>query len=93
MNHGPLIFLGIFFALAASWFGLVFEPQLQLGNAQPTNAVNAADLYPQMRPGMARQGLAATAPRNPGQHFGRGFTCGARILEAMPSRAIEYCAS
>ena len=57
MNHGPLIFLGIFFALAASWFGLVFEPQLQLGNAQPTNAVNAADLYPQMRPGMARQGL------------------------------------
>ena len=36
MNHGPLIFLGVFFALALSWFGLVFEPQLQLGNAQPT---------------------------------------------------------
>jgi len=58
MNHGPLIFLGVFFALTLSWFGLVFEPQLQLGNAQPTtNIVNTAQLYPQMRPGQARQGL------------------------------------
>ena len=58
MNHGPLIFLGAFFALALSWFGLVFEPQLQLGSAQPaTNVVNTAQLYPQMRPGEARQGL------------------------------------
>src|SRR5690348_2702907 len=58
MNHGPLIFLGAFFALALSWFGLVFDPQLQLGSAQPaTNVVNTAQLYPQMRPGEARQGL------------------------------------
>ena len=58
MNHGPLIFLGVFFALALSWFGLVFEPQLQLGNAQPaTNVVNSAELYPQRRPGLAKQGL------------------------------------
>ena len=58
MNHGPLIFLGVFAALALSWFGLVFEPQLQLGNAeQATNLVNTAELYPQMRPGMARQGM------------------------------------
>jgi len=58
MNQGPLIFLGVFCALALSWFGLVFEPQLQLGNAQPaTNVVNNAELYPQMRPGQARQGL------------------------------------
>jgi hypothetical protein len=58
MNHGPLIFLGVFFALALSWFGLVFEPQLQLGNAQPaTNVVNTAELYPQRRPGLAKQGL------------------------------------
>ena len=34
MNHGPLIFLGVFAALALSWFGLIFEPQLQLGTAQ-----------------------------------------------------------
>jgi len=58
MNHGPLIFLGVFFALALSWFGLVFEPQLQLGNAeQATNVVNTAELYPQRRPGLAKQGL------------------------------------
>ena len=58
MNHGPLIFLGVFFALALSLFGLVFEPQLQLGNAQPaTNVVNTAELYPQRRPGLAKQGL------------------------------------
>ena len=58
MNQGPLIFLGVFFALALSWFGLVFEPQLQLGNAQPaTNVVNSAELYPQRRPGLAKQGL------------------------------------
>jgi cbb3-type cytochrome oxidase cytochrome c subunit len=58
MNHGPLIFLGVFFALALSWFGLVFEPQLQLGNAQPTtNVVNSTELYPQRRPGLAKQGL------------------------------------
>ena len=58
MNHGPLIFLGVFFSLALSWFGLVFEPQLQLGNAQPaTNVVNSAELYPQRRPGLAKQGL------------------------------------
>src|SRR5437667_12825532 len=58
MNHGPLIFLGVFAALALSWFGLIFEPQLQLGTAQQaTNLVNNAELYPQMRPGLARQGL------------------------------------
>jgi len=58
MNHGPLIFVGVFFALALSWFGMVFEPQLQLGNAQQsTNVVNTAELYPQRRPGQAQQGL------------------------------------
>ncbi len=58
MNQGPLIFVGVFFALALSWFGLILAPELQLGNAQPaTNVVNPAQLYPQMRPGQARQGL------------------------------------
>ena len=58
MNHGPLIFVGVFFALALSWFGMVFEPQLQLGNAQQaTNVVNTAELYPNRRPGQAQQGL------------------------------------
>ena len=58
MNQGPLIFLGVFFALALSWFGMIFQPQLQLGRAQQsTNLVNTAELYPQGRPGQAKRGL------------------------------------
>jgi cbb3-type cytochrome oxidase cytochrome c subunit len=58
MNHGPLVFLAAFFALAASWFGFVLTPQIQIGCEQPgTNTVNTAELYPQARPGQARQGL------------------------------------
>jgi cbb3-type cytochrome oxidase cytochrome c subunit len=58
MNYGPLVFLAAFLALAASWSGFVLVPQLQLGRMQQeTNAVNTAELYPQARPGQARQGL------------------------------------
>ena len=58
MNHSPLVFLAAFFALAASWFGFVLTPQIQIGREQPgTNTVNTANLYPQARPGQARQGL------------------------------------
>jgi cbb3-type cytochrome oxidase cytochrome c subunit len=58
MNHGPLVFLAAFFALAASWFGFVLTPQIQIGRQpQATNTVNTAELYPQARPGLARQGL------------------------------------
>jgi cbb3-type cytochrome oxidase cytochrome c subunit len=58
MNRGPLVFLAAFFALATSWSGFVLTPQLQLGRqAQATNTVNTAELYPQARPGLARQGL------------------------------------
>lgn len=58
MNHGPLIFLGAFFALVTSWFGMIFSPQLQLGGARlETNLVNPAELYPQPRPGLAQEGL------------------------------------
>src|ERR1022692_104857 len=58
MNYGPLVFLAAFFALAASWFGFVLTPQLQLGRQQQeTNSINTAELYPQARPGAAHQGL------------------------------------
>jgi ribosomal protein L7/L12 len=58
VNHGPLIFLGVLAALAASWFGVIVQPQLQLGRAVPgTNMVNATALYPQARSGLAQQGL------------------------------------
>ena len=57
MNYGPLVFLFAFFALATSWCGFVLAPRLQVGREQPgTNIVNTAQLYPQQRPGVARQG-------------------------------------
>jgi cbb3-type cytochrome oxidase cytochrome c subunit len=57
MNYGPLIFLAAFFALGASWFGLVLTPQMQVGQLQQTNTVPAHEIYPVSRPGLARQGL------------------------------------
>jgi cytochrome c oxidase cbb3-type subunit II len=57
MNRGALLFLGVFFALAGSWYGMVLKPQLQLGNLQQTNTVATAETYPAARPGLARQGL------------------------------------
>lgn len=58
MKFGPLVFLAAFFALSASWYGFVLAPQIQLGRAvQETNSVVKGDLYPEERPGIARQGL------------------------------------
>ena len=59
MNYGPLLFLGILFTLASSWVGLVLMPNRQLGAQRPnysTNDVGAVVIYPQERPGEARQG-------------------------------------
>lgn len=55
MNHGPLIFLGVFFSLALSWAGLILGPQLQLGGQQPV-PTDTAGLYPTARSGLAKQG-------------------------------------
>src|SRR5438552_15527857 len=57
MNYGPLIFLAACFALAASWFGFVLKPEMQIGHLQQTNTVGTAATYPLARPGLARQGL------------------------------------
>src|SRR5882724_190711 len=56
MNSGPLVFLGTFSALAVSWLGFVLAPQLQIGGQQQSEAKNNGELYPSMRPGLARQG-------------------------------------
>ncbi|MEK7685997.1 MAG: cbb3-type cytochrome c oxidase subunit II [Verrucomicrobiota bacterium] len=56
MNHGPLLFLGVFFTLACSWLGLVVTPQLQLGQLQQTNIISSSQLYPLARPGLAQEG-------------------------------------
>src|SRR5436305_9687480 len=57
MNYGPIMFLSAFLAIAASWFGLVLTPHVQLGQMQPTNSVPDNAPYPVSRPGFAREGL------------------------------------
>ncbi|MBI5388582.1 MAG: cbb3-type cytochrome c oxidase subunit II [Verrucomicrobia bacterium] len=58
MNRAPLIFLGVFAALAFSWAGLVLAPQIQIGG-QGQKLVQGGDtLYPARRSGMAQQGAA-----------------------------------
>ncbi len=56
MNRGPLIFLGVFLAMALSWTGLVLVPQLQLGRLVDSKTVPGGDVYPRARPGLAAQG-------------------------------------
>ena len=57
MNYGPLIFLAAFFALAASWFGFVLTPQIQVGHLQQTNTIPDGVTYPVSRPGLAKEGI------------------------------------
>lgn len=43
MKNLPLLFLGIFFALAFSWVGLILSSHLNLGDLQPTTSSLEAD--------------------------------------------------
>jgi cbb3-type cytochrome oxidase cytochrome c subunit len=54
MNHGPLIFLGVLATFIASWWGLVFSPQLQIGSQQAAQL--DMGVYPTRPPGIAQQG-------------------------------------
>jgi cytochrome c oxidase cbb3-type subunit II len=56
MNHGPLLFLGIFFTLAFSWFGLVTVPQLQYGGLGQVTIEETGRAYPEARFGDAAIG-------------------------------------
>jgi cytochrome c oxidase cbb3-type subunit II len=56
MNHGPLLFLGIFFTLAFSWFGLVTVPQLQFGGLTQLQIEETGRAYPEKRYGAAEEG-------------------------------------
>ncbi len=51
MKHEPLLFLGLLFALALSWQGMVATPQFRMA-AAPTNIPPANVLYPTARPGL-----------------------------------------
>ncbi len=57
MNFGPIVFLAAFFALAGSWCGFVFAPQMQVGQLNQTNSVPSGATYPLAPPGQAAQGL------------------------------------
>jgi len=57
MKNGFLIFLASLVALGGSWCGFVLAPVVQLGGQKQTTILNASDLYPVGRPGMANQGL------------------------------------
>ena len=54
MNHGPLIFLGVLATFIASWWGLIFSPQLQIGSQQAAQL--DMGVYPTRAPGIAQQG-------------------------------------
>jgi cytochrome c oxidase cbb3-type subunit 2 len=56
MNHGPLLFLGIFLTLASSWCGLVLIPHAQFGRLQAVKLEDTNEFYPPGRPGLAQQG-------------------------------------
>ena len=56
MNHVVVIFLGLVLSLAASFWTLIFSPEIQLGR-QDTRVLEAgAPAYPTPRPGLAQQG-------------------------------------
>ena len=57
MKNGFLVFLASLIALGGSWCGFVLLPVLQLGSQKQTTVLNASELYPVGRPGMANQGL------------------------------------
>ncbi|MGA2540192.1 MAG: cbb3-type cytochrome c oxidase subunit II [Verrucomicrobiota bacterium] len=57
MNNGPMLFLGLFAAMAISWVTFVLGPQAQMGNLQQARTVGGvAAPYPNNSPGLARQG-------------------------------------
>ncbi len=56
MNYGPLIFLGLLLATAASWMGFVFKSHIDLGRQDPVEIVETGARYPVHRPGVARMG-------------------------------------
>ncbi len=57
MNRGPLLFLGAFFALSLSWFGIILSPQLQIGSQNPSDAADLGIRHPAPRSGDAHAGL------------------------------------
>jgi cytochrome c oxidase cbb3-type subunit II len=56
VNRGPFIFLGILASMALSFWGMIFMPQMQIGQQQQTNSMDTGELYPPARSGLAKRG-------------------------------------
>lgn len=56
MNRAPLIFLGIFVALAFSWTGIVLSNQIGYGNLTPYYSEEEGKVFPEPIPGLAARG-------------------------------------
>ena len=56
MNRAPLIFLGIFFAIALSWTGIVLVNQISYGSLKPVFDDTEGKAYPLQTPGLAARG-------------------------------------
>ncbi len=56
MNSGPLLFFGILFTLASSFWGLLLVPQLKLGGQEVVKIETTGQLYPLPRPAAAQAG-------------------------------------
>ena len=57
MNSGPMLFLGLFCAVASSFWGLILLPQVTIGRQAPVVSDNGQP-YPWPRPGVAQEGAA-----------------------------------
>ena len=56
MNRAPLIFLGVFFALAFSWTGIILTNQVSYGNLTPYYAPEEGKVFPEPSLGIAARG-------------------------------------
>jgi cbb3-type cytochrome oxidase cytochrome c subunit len=57
MKSGLCVFLAVFAAFCASWFGLVYGPVHQLGGEKQDVVLQSSDNWPQQRTGEATLGL------------------------------------
>ena len=84
MNNGPLLFLGLFAAMACSWLGFVMEPQLQIGNLPQTNTVVVGDASPQTYP------LAPSGDAHQGAEIYRANGCAACHTQMVRPAGIGF---
>ena len=86
MNRIPILFLGIFAAVASSFWGVIFVPQVQLGQAGLAKIEDTGSYYPVARNGEASRGASVyrangcvechtqqVRPKGVGSDFERGW--------------------